>query len=72
MTFPGLAETFKAVAKEGKKGFYEGRIAEEIVKLIKDQGGCMTMEDLASHETEMIEPISYSYHGEVDVHEVRY
>lgn len=35
MTFPGLANTFKAVAKEGKKGFYEGRIAEEIVKLVK-------------------------------------
>jgi hypothetical protein len=70
MTFPQLAETFKAVAKEGKKGFYTGRIAEEIVRLVKDKGGCMTMEDLAAHETEKVEPITYSYQGQVDVHEV--
>jgi gamma-glutamyltranspeptidase len=72
MTFPELAETFKAVAKEGKKGFYQGRIAEEIVRLVKDKGGCMTMEDLAAHETEKIEPITYSYQqaNGVDVHEV--
>lgn len=29
---PNLAATFRAVAEEGKKGFYEGRIAEAIVE----------------------------------------
>lgn len=28
---PTLAATFSAIAKDGKKGFYEGRIAEAIV-----------------------------------------
>lgn len=35
MRFPHLANTFKAVAKHGRKGFYEGRIAEAIVELIQ-------------------------------------
>jgi gamma-glutamyltranspeptidase / glutathione hydrolase len=29
---PSLAATFRSVAKDGKKGFYEGRIAEAIVE----------------------------------------
>jgi len=32
---PNLAATFKELAKNGKKGFYEGRIAEEIVKIVQ-------------------------------------
>jgi gamma-glutamyltranspeptidase/glutathione hydrolase len=35
MRFPHLANTFKAVAEHGRKGFYEGRIAEAIVELIQ-------------------------------------
>jgi gamma-glutamyltranspeptidase/glutathione hydrolase len=35
MRFPNLAATFKAVAKDGRDGFYKGRIAKAIVELIK-------------------------------------
>lgn len=35
MQFPDLAQTFRAVAEHGRKGFYEGRIAEAIVELIQ-------------------------------------
>jgi gamma-glutamyltranspeptidase len=30
MRFPDLANTFRALVKEGKDGFYKGRIAEVI------------------------------------------
>ena len=71
MTFPNLAKTFRSVAEEGKDGFYKGRIAEAIVELIQSKGGVMELEDLAKHETTFVEPIKYTYGGEVTVYEVR-
>ncbi|KAG7562027.1 hypothetical protein FFLO_02499 [Filobasidium floriforme] len=59
--FPHLANTFKAVAEYGTKGFYTGRIAEAIVELVQSGGGVMTMEDLASHTANVVEPIKYEF-----------
>lgn len=72
VTFPNLAKTFREVATHGKDGFYKGRIAEEIVKLVQSKGGLMSMEDLAKHETTFVEPIKYtSTRLGVTVYEVR-
>jgi gamma-glutamyltranspeptidase/glutathione hydrolase len=71
MRFPDLANTFKEIVKHGKDGFYKGRVAEAIVRLIKDKGGVMELSDLAKHETEFVEPIKYTYKDEVTVYEVR-
>src|ERR1051326_3153787 len=43
-----LARTFEIVASGGKEAFYQGEIAEAIVRVIEEAGGCMTVEDLAS------------------------
>ena len=59
--FPHLANTFKAIAEQGTKGFYTGRIAEAIVELVQSGGGVMTMEDLASHTATVVEPIKYKF-----------
>jgi gamma-glutamyltranspeptidase/glutathione hydrolase len=67
MKNPTLAETFRTLATEGKKGFYTGRIAEELVKVVKDSGGCLELEDLQHHlETgsEPVEPISLKFRGQ--------
>lgn len=53
--------TFRTLAKDGKKGFYTGRIAQEIVNLIQSGKGVMTLEDLAAHDTQFVEPISVDY-----------
>ncbi|KAJ1552107.1 hypothetical protein HK405_012645, partial [Cladochytrium tenue] len=67
---PTLAQTFRTLAREGKKGFYEGRIAEAIVKVLTDLGGNMTLADLAEHTSTVVEPISYNFdNGAVTVHE---
>ncbi|KAI8391107.1 nucleophile aminohydrolase [Radiomyces spectabilis] len=63
MTMPSLAETFRSVAEHGKDGFYKGRIAEAMVDAVRSRGGLLTLEDLAAHESELIEPISLDYHG---------
>ncbi|KAI9492926.1 gamma-glutamyltranspeptidase [Zychaea mexicana] len=63
MRLPDLANTFKTVAAEGKDGFYKGRIGDSIVQAIRSRGGLMTHEDLASHTSDVIEPISLDYHG---------
>ncbi|KAG2369442.1 gamma-glutamyltranspeptidase [Suillus spraguei] len=69
MKFPNLAQTFRAVAEQGKDGFYKGRIAEAIVELVQSKGGIMELNDLAKHETSFVEPIKYTYAGDVTVYE---
>lgn len=71
MKFPNLANTFRALAEHGKDGFYKGRVADAIVDLIKSKGGVMELGDLAAHKTSFVEPIKYTYAGEVTVYEVR-
>ncbi|QSS64472.1 gamma-glutamyltranspeptidase [Histoplasma capsulatum] len=46
---PTLAQTFRTLAKEGKKGFYQGRIGEAIVKVVQDLGGRLSLDDLKYH-----------------------
>ncbi|PWN52415.1 gamma-glutamyltranspeptidase [Violaceomyces palustris] len=61
---PNLARTFRELATKGKDGFYKGRVAQEIVSLIKSKGGFMELEDLEDHArrgTEEVTPISYTY-----------
>jgi len=72
MKFPNLAKTFRALAEHGKDGFYKGRIAEAIVEIIKSKGGVMELEDLAKHSSSFVEPIKYTYAGEVTVFEVSF
>lgn len=46
---PCLAKTFRAVAAEGKKGFYTGKIAQSIVNVLRSSGGFMELSDLEDH-----------------------
>ncbi|KAA0266771.1 MAG: gamma-glutamyltransferase, partial [Chloroflexi bacterium] len=59
----GLAKTFKLVAEQGAIGFYQGSVAEAIVAVIKEAGGCLSAEDLASHVSTWESPISVDYRG---------
>ena len=46
---PYLANTLEKIAKGGRDVFYKGEIAKEIDRYIKEMGGFLTYEDLASH-----------------------
>ena len=60
---PGLARTFETVAHGGASAFYQGDIAESIVGVLKEAGGCMSLDDLASHVSTWEAPISVTYRG---------
>lgn len=60
---PGLARTMKKLAQEGPQGFYQGEIAEAIVQVVQSQGGVMTLDDLAAHQSSWETPISTTYRG---------
>lgn len=69
MRFPNLAKTFQRLVQFGKPGFYTGPVAESIVELVSSKSGVMSLDDLASHESTLITPISITYKG-VTLHEV--
>jgi gamma-glutamyltranspeptidase/glutathione hydrolase len=60
---PDLARSLRRIAAEGRDGFYHGQIAEEIVRYSDSLDGLMTLDDLAGHESEWVEPISSNYRG---------
>jgi len=58
---PGLARTLRAVAQEGAAAFYQGKIAQAIVEVVQESGGCLRLEDLQVHQAEWVTPISTTY-----------
>ncbi|KAH8701890.1 gamma-glutamyltranspeptidase [Talaromyces proteolyticus] len=67
MKNPTLGRTFRTLAAEGKKGFYEGRIAQELVKVVGDLGGYLTLDDLKRHAeigSQEVDAISLVFSGQ--------
>ena len=60
---PYLASTLEAIAEGGRDAFYKGEIAKTIDTFMKEQGGFLSYEDLASHSSEWVEPVSANYRG---------
>ena len=60
---PALADTYRAIAKKGREGFYEGEVAQTITTFIKEQGGFLSLEDLSAHHSQWVEPVSVNYRG---------
>jgi gamma-glutamyltranspeptidase / glutathione hydrolase len=62
-TSPDLAHALTLVATQGGQVFYQGAIAEAILKTSNELGGTMTADDLASYSAEWVEPVSIDYRG---------
>lgn len=60
---PYLANTLEMIAKNGRDEFYRGGIARTIDDYMKRNGGFLSYNDLASHRSEWVEPVSTSYRG---------
>lgn len=54
----------KKLAAEGERAFYEGEVAVAIVRASREQGGVLTLEDLASTTVPVIrQPLTGEFHG---------
>jgi len=60
---PALAKTFELLAAKGRDAYYQGPIAEAIVRFSKAHGGFFEMEDFARHASTWDAPISTTYRG---------
>lgn len=60
---PNLAATYEALASGGRDAFYTGALARDIVEAVRDAGGALSMDDLAGHSSEWVEPVSVTYRG---------
>jgi len=60
---PELADTLERLAADGVDAFYRGEIARCIDRFMRDHGGYLRYEDLASHRSEWAAPTSVSYRG---------
>lgn len=60
---PDLASTLERIAREGRRGLYEGPVAEAIVASVRAAGGVMTGDDLRRYRPRWRRPVSGSFRG---------
>jgi gamma-glutamyltranspeptidase/glutathione hydrolase len=60
---PDLARTLEAMASDGARGFYGGRVANDLVSGVRAGGGIWTLEDLAAYRVVERKPLVGEYRG---------
>jgi gamma-glutamyltranspeptidase/glutathione hydrolase len=60
---PELAASLERIARDGRDVFYTGEIAEHIASTASRLGGALSLDDLASHHAEWVDPVTTDYRG---------
>ena len=60
---PDLADTLEVLAARGARGFYGGRVAQQLVDGVRAGGGIWTLEDLAGYRVVERRPLVGEYQG---------
>ncbi|NWJ48571.1 MAG: gamma-glutamyltransferase [Chloroflexi bacterium] len=63
LKLPELARSLIQIGDKGRDAFYRGKIARALVEFSEKEGGLFTLEDLAAHQGEWVDPLSITYHG---------
>lgn len=58
-----LAKTYEKIAEGGRDAFYKGDIAQTIDAFMKKFNGFLSYDDLASHKSNWVDPVSVNYRG---------
>ena len=58
-----LADTLELIGRDGARALYRGDIGAAIVKDVRDKGGCLALEDLASYRATLGAPLDVRYRG---------
>jgi gamma-glutamyltranspeptidase/glutathione hydrolase len=61
MKLGDLRVTLQALADNGSQAFYQGEIAEKIVRTMDQHGGLISREDLAAYRPHWREPLSFHF-----------
>lgn len=67
--FAAAAKSLRLIARDGAAAFYQGEIAEQLVKHAREHNGAMTLNDLRDFQPEWVTPLTKNYRG-YDVHEI--
>ena len=67
--FPAAARALRAIAQTKGRAFYEGEIADALVRFSRENGGVHALQDFASFKPEWVQPISKDYRG-YTLHEI--
>ena len=60
---PGQAEVLRRIAAQGRAGFYEGEVAEDMIASLRALGGLHTRDDLAATHATWGAPVAGDYAG---------
>ncbi|WP_136645676.1 gamma-glutamyltransferase family protein [Tabrizicola sp. YIM 78059] len=60
---PGQAEVLRRIARQGRAGFYEGEVAEDMIASLRALGGSHTLDDLAATACDYTIPVAGPYRG---------
>ncbi len=58
-----LAQLLEIISSEGAKGFYQGEVAQKLVKSVNEHGGIWSESDLNNYKIQIREPIRGEYGG---------
>lgn len=61
--YPKLATTLTRIMQNGSDEFYKGKTAQILANFIQNNGGVLTIEDLAKYEAVWRKPITFKYDG---------
>lgn len=60
---PALTRALREFSRKNLKGFYQGPVAKDIVKSVKEAGGVMTLKDLSDYKVRWLKPLVTEYEG---------
>lgn len=61
LVFSDLAITLQTIADEGRSAFYEGEIAEKLVRTMEQHDGLITRDDLANYKPRWLLPLEFRF-----------
>jgi gamma-glutamyltranspeptidase/glutathione hydrolase len=67
---PLLAATLRTLADGGRDAYYAGSIGAEIARAVQAAGGVLSVDDLAAHHGDWVDPISTAYDSMTGPYEV--
>ena len=60
---PKQADVLRRIGMDGRAGFYEGEVAEDMVASLQAQGGTHTLDDFAATSADYTDPVQGAYGG---------